>query len=56
MVFYWYNAGMKKVTITLPIALYERLVALAKANHRSLQGQLVALIEAAVKQFEKAQN
>ncbi len=43
---------MKKVTIVLSLDLYEKLVTLAKAKHRSLQGQLVALIEDAIKSFQ----
>ena len=42
---------MKKITILLPLALYKGLVKLAKANHRSMQGQVVTLIEEAVKKF-----
>ncbi len=43
---------MKRLTILLPIDLYLKLKALAKANHRSMQGQVVALIEAAAKAAE----
>jgi len=40
---------MKKITILLTIDLYQKLRALAKLNNRSMQGQLVTLIEEAVK-------
>lgn len=44
-----YTYGMKRITLVLKIDLYEKLKALAKLNHRSLQGQLVTIVEEAVK-------
>jgi predicted HicB family RNase H-like nuclease len=40
---------MKKLTIRVPDELHEQLLAYAKSQHRSLQAQLLALIEEALR-------
>ena len=40
-----YSAAMKKITIRMTDELHERMTTLAKAERRSLQSQLLVLIE-----------
>jgi predicted HicB family RNase H-like nuclease len=40
---------MKKLTIRIPDELHEQLLAYAKTQHRSLQAQLIVLIEEALR-------
>lgn len=40
---------MKKLTIRIPDDVHEQLLAYAKAQHRSLQAQLLVLIEEAIR-------
>lgn len=43
---------VKKVTLVLESELYDKLVALAKSEHRSMQGQLVNVVERAVREWQ----
>ena len=48
--FYHYNGGMEaevKLTIRIPAALHRQLVELARRDRRSLNGEIVVLLERA---------
>lgn len=43
----------KNMTLRLPVELHARLVPLAKKNHRSVHGQIVAMLEEGADREEK---
>ena len=43
----------KRITIRMPRDLYDRLAAWAEREHRSLQGQLIHIVEQALPQNEE---
>lgn len=43
----------KNLTLRLPVDLHARLVPLAKKNHRSMHGQIIAMLEDAAEREEK---
>ncbi len=43
----------KNMTLRLPAELRERLAPIAKRNHRSLHGQIIAMLEAEADREEK---
>ena len=47
------TSDTKNMTLRLPIELRERLAPLAKRNHRSLHGQIIAMLEEAAEREEK---
>ena len=54
---YWcYNGDMEnevRLTIRLPADLHRRLTELARREHRSLNGEMIALLEQATTQAER---
>lgn len=48
------SGDTKNMTLRLPIELRERLGPLAKRNHRSLHGQIIAMLEEGAEREEKA--
>lgn len=43
----------KSMTLRLPTELHARLTVLAKRNHRSIHGQIIAMLESSAEQEEK---
>ncbi len=44
---------IKNMTLRLPAELHARLVPLAKKNHRSVHGQIIAMLEEAAEREER---
>ena len=48
------QADVRGMTLRLPTTLRERIGDLAKKNHRSVHGQIIALLEEALEREEKS--